>query len=44
MSAIHLFVGLTLSFLALLALATVALGVVISLRMPGRAGEDGRPD
>ncbi|MFJ4798834.1 hypothetical protein [Kitasatospora purpeofusca] len=40
MNATRLLVGIALSFLALLALATVALGVRLVLRMPGRPEDD----
>ncbi|MFE6747189.1 hypothetical protein ACFVGM_15145 [Kitasatospora purpeofusca] len=40
MTATRLLVGIALSFLALLFLATVALGVVLVLRMPGRPEDD----
>ncbi|WP_328957362.1 hypothetical protein [Kitasatospora purpeofusca] len=44
MTATRLFVGIALSFLALLVLATVVLGVRLALRMPGRPEEDGPSD
>ncbi|MEV0193258.1 hypothetical protein AB0I39_32595 [Kitasatospora purpeofusca] len=44
MTATRLLVGIALSFLALLALATVVLGVVLVRRMPGRPEDDGPPD
>ncbi|WP_286163488.1 MULTISPECIES: hypothetical protein [unclassified Streptomyces] len=40
MNAARLLVGIALSFLALLALATVVLGVRLALRMPGRPEDD----
>ncbi|MFJ4090606.1 hypothetical protein ACIPYS_03395 [Kitasatospora sp. NPDC089913] len=44
MTLTRLLVGIALSFLALLALATVVLGVVLVRRMPGRPEEDESSD